>query len=217
MTGKIKLNAASGGGSVSFQAPSSTGDDRIITLPTTADGTVLTTTNPKAGNIIQVVQSVKKDTASVSGGIASELTGFESVSGLTQAITPSSTSNKILVEMNLSISISVNSTLILARLRRKIASGSFATISDAIGDTADSRYSCTVTDFAGASGYSLKTLNLRYLDSPSTTSAVTYGFTVAHDSGSTRTIYINRGDNDTSSYAYVPRTISTITLSEVAG
>ena len=47
MTGKIKLNAASGGGSVSFQAPSSTGDDRIITLPTTADGTVLTTTKPK--------------------------------------------------------------------------------------------------------------------------------------------------------------------------
>ena len=37
MTGKIKLNATSGGGSVSFQAPSSTGDDRIITLPTTAD------------------------------------------------------------------------------------------------------------------------------------------------------------------------------------
>ena len=41
MTGKIKLNAFwSGGGSVSFQAPSSTGDDRVITLPTTADGTV---------------------------------------------------------------------------------------------------------------------------------------------------------------------------------
>ena len=56
MTGKIKLNAASGGGSVSFQAPSSTGDDRVITLPTTADGTVLTTTNPNGqGSIIQVV------------------------------------------------------------------------------------------------------------------------------------------------------------------
>ena len=201
-----------------ISAPSSNpAANRTITLPGNADGEMLTTTNPKTGNIIQVVQSVKKDTASVSGGIASELTGFESVSGLTQAITPSSTSNKILVEMNLSISISVNSNLILARLRRKIASGSFATISDAIGDTAGSRYSCTATDFAGASGYSLKTLTLRYLDSPSTTSAVTYGFSVAHDSGATRTIYINRGDNDTSSYAYVPRTISTITLSEVAG
>ena len=183
-------------------------------LTLSSDGKVAFPNN--TGNILQVVQSVKKDTASVSGGLASELTGFESVSGLTQAITPSSTSNKILVEMNLSISISVNSNLILARLRRKIASGSFATISDAIGDTAGSRYSCTATDFAGPSGYSLKTLTLRYLDSPNTTSAVTYGFSVAHDSGTTRTIYINRGDNDTSSYAYVPRTISTITLSEVA-
>ena len=214
---QIKL-VHSGGNGVIISAPSSNpAANRTITLPGNADGEMLTTTNPKTGNIIQVVQSVKKDTASVSGGIASELTGFESVSGLTQAITPSSTSNKILVEMNLSISISVNSNLILARLRRKIASGSFATISDAIGDTAGSRYSCTATDFAGASGYSLKTLTLRYLDSPSTTSAVTYGFSVAHDSGATRTIYINRGDNDTSSYAYVPRTISTITLSEVAG
>mgnify|MGYP003148377380 CR=1 FL=1 len=214
---QIKL-VHSGGNGVIISAPSSNpAANRTITLPGNADGEMLTTTNPKTGNIIQVVQSVKKDTASVSGGIASELTGFESVSGLTQAITPSSTSNKILVEMNLSISISVNSNLILARLRRKIASGSFATVSDAIGDTAGSRYSCTATDFAGASGYSLKTLTLRYLDSPSTTSAVTYGFSVAHDSGATRTIYINRGDNDTSSYAYVPRTISTITLSEVAG
>ena len=65
MTGKIKLNAASGGGSVSFQAPSSTGDDRVITLPTTADGTVLTTTNPKAGNIIQVVATNISATSSV--------------------------------------------------------------------------------------------------------------------------------------------------------
>ena len=60
MTGKIKLNATSGGGSVSFQAPSSTGDDRIITLPTTADGTVLTTTNPKAGNIFKLYKQLKQ-------------------------------------------------------------------------------------------------------------------------------------------------------------
>jgi len=55
MTAKIKLNAASGGGSFSLQAPSSSANNRVMTLPDTADGTILTTTNPKAGNIIQVV------------------------------------------------------------------------------------------------------------------------------------------------------------------
>ena len=90
MTGKIKLNAGSGGGSVSFQAPSSTGDDRIITLPTTADGTVLTTTNPKAGNIIQVVSTTKTDTFS------SNSDSFTDLTGLSVTITPTSTSSKIL-------------------------------------------------------------------------------------------------------------------------
>jgi len=53
MTAKIKLNAASGGGSFSLQAPSSSANTRVMTLPDTADGTILTTTNPKAGNTIQ--------------------------------------------------------------------------------------------------------------------------------------------------------------------
>ena len=45
MTAKIKLNAASGGGSISIQAPSSSSNNRVITLPDVADGTLLTTTN----------------------------------------------------------------------------------------------------------------------------------------------------------------------------
>jgi len=42
MTAKIKLNAASGGGSVSLQAPSSSANNRVISLPDIADGTLLT-------------------------------------------------------------------------------------------------------------------------------------------------------------------------------
>ena len=42
MTAKIKLNAASGGGSVSLQAPSSYSNNRVISLPDIADGTLLT-------------------------------------------------------------------------------------------------------------------------------------------------------------------------------
>ena len=45
MTAKIKLNAASGGGSFSLQAPSSSSNNRIITLPDLADGTLLTSSS----------------------------------------------------------------------------------------------------------------------------------------------------------------------------
>ena len=45
MTAKIKLNAASGGGSVSLQAPSSSSNDRVITLHDIADGTLLTSSS----------------------------------------------------------------------------------------------------------------------------------------------------------------------------
>ena len=90
MTGKIKLNATSGGGSVSFQAPSSTGDDRIITLPTTADGTVLTTTNPKSGTIVQTV------TVTAETDLASQSTSYVETP-VTGSITPESSSSKIIV------------------------------------------------------------------------------------------------------------------------
>ena len=42
MTAKIKLNAASGGGSISIKAPSSSSNNRVIALPDIADGTLLT-------------------------------------------------------------------------------------------------------------------------------------------------------------------------------
>jgi len=42
MSAKIKLKAASGGGSVSIQAPSSSSNNRVFTLPDTADATLST-------------------------------------------------------------------------------------------------------------------------------------------------------------------------------
>ena len=45
MTAKIKLNAASGGGSFSLQAPSSSANNRVFTLPDSADGTIAKTSD----------------------------------------------------------------------------------------------------------------------------------------------------------------------------
>ena len=100
MTAKIKLNAASGGGSISIQAPSSSSNNRVISLPDIADGTLLTSTSSldstklspaiTEGKLLQQVQ------ANYSTNTLSTTTSYANT-GLTASITPSSSSNKILV------------------------------------------------------------------------------------------------------------------------
>jgi len=62
MTAKIKLNAASGGGSFSLQAPSSSANNRVFTLPDSADATLLTSSTA-TGKLLQVVSVVNTTTA----------------------------------------------------------------------------------------------------------------------------------------------------------
>ena len=184
-----------------------------LTLDSSGGVTIPTKKLICPGTIVQVVQNVKKDTASTSAAIATPM-NFDST--FSQAITPTSSSNKIEVTFNLSVALSGNDDMMMFRLRRKIGSGSFADVTDAMGDAAASRYRCMHAVNSDVNVYKVPSIVLNFLDSPSTTDAVTYSFSVAHDSGSTRTFYLNRGDNDTSSYAYVARGISTIILKEVA-
>ncbi len=65
MTAKIKLNAASGGGSFSLQAPSSSSNNRVFTIPDEADATLLTS-NTSTGKILQVVATNVTSPSSVS-------------------------------------------------------------------------------------------------------------------------------------------------------
>ena len=87
----------SGGNSVILATPSSNpAADRTITLPDTANGELLTTTNPKDGNIIQVVGNM--DATAGSGGFSTTSTTYVTNSVLpSQAITPSKSSSKIYV------------------------------------------------------------------------------------------------------------------------
>ena len=82
MTAKIKLNAASGGGSISIQAPSSSSNNRVISLPDIADGTLLTSQSS--------LDSTKLSPAISSGismadmwRISSSFTGVSSASDIT--------------------------------------------------------------------------------------------------------------------------------------
>ena len=72
MTAKIKLNAASGGGSFSLQAPSSSANNRVITLPDIADGTLLTSQSSSAdiaGTITMVDSWVVTSSFNATGAV----------------------------------------------------------------------------------------------------------------------------------------------------
>jgi len=202
MTAKIKLNAASGGGSFSLQAPSSSANNRVMTLPDSADGTILTTTNPKAGNIIQVVQATKTDVASTTSS------SFATISGLTVNITPSATSSKVLVTVD--VKIGNNGAGAYLRILRD------STVVYA-GDAATDRTPCLMQTYGGAdTGEGLYGMALyvgSFLDSPNTTSQVTYA--VQWMRMNSATLYTNRVGSETHTQ-YEGRGASSITAQEVA-
>ena len=196
----VKLVGATSG-SVSLQAPASTsgGANRVLTLPD-INSTVDTT--GRAGNILQVIQAVKTDTATTT----SENTFVDT--GLSVSITPSSASNKILVTANLNFSAGD-----MQNIAWRLVRGSTDIY---LGDAASNR-----TRAAGAVRVSTnqdaehQNVTSIFLDSPNTTSATTYKVQWCR-TYSTSTIYMNRASEDTDNDDRT-RVPSSITVQEVAG
>ena len=171
MTAKIKLNATSGGGSVSLQAPSSSGNDRIITLPDIADGTLLTNQSSGLGKVIQLVNTAELSSFSTTS------TNYVDMTGATLNITPSSSSNKILFMFSCYwVNTLVSSTNVYVNIRTKRGTST-------IYESAHSAES--VSGGLQAKG----TCNQIFIDEPSSTNAVTYKVQVRVSNGSS-TAYI---------------------------
>ena len=213
---KIKLNAASGGGSVSLEAPTSTTSNAnvVFKLPV-ADGSSgqALTTNASAqlafasvagGKIGQVLSAAKTDTFSRNSS------SFGDVTGISVDITPAATTSKVLVLVDLKVGAEHGDGDFHLRLVR----GSTVIYART---TADNRKN----GFAGRSKFQLDNANGEaimvqasavFLDSPSTTSATTYKVQVANVGG--RLVYINRQGLD-SNAVNIPRGASSITVMEV--
>ena len=172
-----------------------------VTINGTTNVITPTSAVQPTGSLLQVVSTVKKDTFSESVAANGDTAVI-----MTATITPASTSNKILVWYSLSPNRYGN-YMTLTR------GGS--TLTAAIGDAAGSRVRSTNTQVEGNDSYTA-TLSGHFLDSPSSTSALTYGFKLRHSSSSTQTIYLNRGTADTDEYQ-VTRGISVFTVMEIAG
>ena len=210
---QIKLKH-SGGNSVIIAAPSSNpASDRTITLPSNADGTMLTTTNPKSGNVIQVVQ----DTFTGIGSFGINNTIYVP-NAPSATLTPSSASNKILVDVYLNTTLNDSNSFAQLILYREIGgSGGFSAVTGAIGDAASNRRRVTAGFRSTSSnGYGTYQVNIKYLDSPNTTSSVQYKVAHCHAYAGYIEHFINKTNTDADG-STIGRMYSSMILSEIAG
>ena len=204
----------SGGNVVSLNSPTSapTSADEAFKLPN-ADGTsgqaIVTDASGNlsfagTGKILQVVSTAKTDTTSTTSLIT-----FVDISGMSVSITPSSSSNKILVIVDMRLGVNEN-----RNVAYRIMRGSTAIY---IGDAAGSRTRGTGSiRLMSDAKYDMQSETAVFLDSPSTTSATTYKVQWCHTfGGSSDGCYLNRPHTESDNDDRV-RGASSITVKEVA-
>jgi hypothetical protein len=173
------------------------GDGTITGLTATGISAVQ---NLPAGSVLQVVQSVKTDTASTSSASWSDITG------MSVSITPASSSNKILVFADINFGTNDNSCFLFFKLVR-------GSTDIYVGDAAGSR--TRITTGSASSGVSNTShCGINYLDSPATTSSTTYKIQWYNQNPSF-TSYLNRSFGDANDPA-LSRNPSSITVMEIA-
>ena len=163
-------------------------DSNIVSI---YDGSNWKTSLGVTGGILQVIQTFKNDTFSTTSTSLVDVTGFSAT------ITPKATSSKIYVLASFVYGNSGSS----ARTRFQLLRDSTLIAEPAAGGTdgfTRNLFTSSSTAFASAS--------LDFLDSPNTTSAITYKLQM---SVSANTGYLGRGPSDF-------RSVSTFTLMEVA-
>lgn len=155
------------------------------------------TINGSGQIITQVIQTVKTDTFS------STTSSYVDVTGLSVSITPKSASNKIFIFANVCADADTNAFLQFSRNGTAVG----------VGALNGSRVQCTSAGLRGVAGEETLTVPMMFMDSPATTSSVTY--TIQGKCYNSSTFYVNRS-NTGPNVNYEPSPISTITVMEVA-
>jgi hypothetical protein len=187
-------------GSVILQAPAVSGST-TLTLPTTT-GTLVTSNAMPTGSVLQVVSTTKSDTWSAS------LPNWADITGLSVSITPSSASNKILV---LTV-VNYTTTGAASNGYRLVRNSTPISIADAAG----SRPLFSGMNADGNINTSwIMSSSTNYLDSPATTSAITYK--VQAFGTYSGTMYVNFQSANRDNPQYDARSVSSITVMEIKG
>jgi hypothetical protein len=201
---KIALTpSASGTGVFTISSPA-TSTDRTLTLPDEA-GTVLTTAGVPAsampaGSVLQVVQSVYDTRDSTTS--TSWVTIFNA------SITPTSSSSKILVMVSFSGSHTNNYSGLVRVLRNSTPIGG------GFGPVASYEQNVWF-NIRTSIDYYVATYAANHLDTPTTSSTITYNVQMQATGGVA--FYINRTVSDSGTQTYDSPVASSITLMEIAG
>jgi hypothetical protein len=170
----------------------------IITLNNNSLSSVTSLPAGVGGKVLQVKQTNKTSTFSTTS------TSFVDVTGLNVSITPSSTSNKILVIVDLQVGSRNDSQCMFNLLRDSTSINK--------GDASSNRIQC-FNETQSGENYGQSSSSTHFLDSPSTTSATNYKVQM-RVTGSEH--YLNQSNADADA-SYEARTTSSITVYEIAG
>ena len=160
-----------------------------------------------AGSILQVVSTTKTDAFTATTGTPSSPID---VTGFSLNITPKSTSSKILVRASLNYGGNNN---VYGAFYFKRGSTDLTISTYATGN--QSNAAVAVHGDNSNFQHGLQSATFEFLDSPSSTSQLTYKMQMSSHNGSTQ-FYLNR-PHDTANAGYVHGGTSTLTLMEIAG
>lgn len=196
--GKLALDTIETSGSLAIAGNVSiTGN---LTVSGSSPSSAITRSSLPAGCVLQVVQTVKSDTF-VGTSNGAEM----SITGLAATITPTRANSKILVTAQ--IMYACQATTYGGWFKRNGTN-------IGLGDAAASQQRVSIGMSFLPDANQTNTFVYNYLDTPGTTSAVTYQFWTINDNNFT--LYVNRSVSD-SNNSTGKRGISTITLMEIAG
>ena len=220
MSGKIKLNAASGGGSVSLEGPASSNANVEFKLPV-ADGSanqvlktngsgVLSFGADQGGKIVQVKSVSKLDTFAVTSPTANQ---YYDVTGLNNLQITTTGSNKVIVFMSVYMGLEASGYTGYMRGIRT-TSGSVTNLS--YPSSSDASNEASAVTVAGSNSSTNKSTHALHIvgfeDSPGA-GTHTYGIQIA--TRNTTAIYTGRPYAGTNATNLVVTPSGTITLYEV--
>jgi len=180
----------------------------VIISPTGAlgSGIVLNKDSLPSGSVLQVIQTVKTDTFSTQSG------SFTDVTGLSVSITPTKASSKILVSCAVAVGYNHDGTV----TRRGGISLFRGSTNLLVPTSAGSRSPSYAWASEMSSNEVYNTYCFEFLDSPNSTSSLSYNIKVLNAGAGSSIVYVNRSeiDNDQGSTG---RGVSVITAMEIAG
>ena len=171
------------------------------TIPA-ANVATLTSSNLPTGSVLQVLSFFDQAHRSSTGSYVTAISG---------SITPSSTSNKVLVSVNGNFSCTTDTYGGTRLLRDATVIGSSTGTS---GGTNANQYFQAINHRDGDAQWEAELVSGSFLDSPSSSSAITYYFQFVKHYGSTITQNRPYSTNDA---AYHWNTPTTMTLTEIKG